>query len=193
MANTGKNRSPARAGEELLGSRFASGVLVALAAFGRELPSRGSPPFGRARNREGRLESALVDLSRVFYYAEGPDPIAPLREELDFAERYLLLQSLRFDDRLRYRVSSESGIEELPVSRFALFSLLERAVAESLESSEGQAFIEVEATRKTDGMLELRVSRSVSAGGPRETLGVIRAPRPTRALASTHLSGSIRR
>ena len=188
MAYTGKDRSPARAGEELLGSRFASGVLVALAAFDRELLSRGG-----ARSPEGRLESALVELSRVFYYAESPGRRAPVREELDFAKRYLGLQSLRFGDRLRYRVSAEEGTAGLSVPRFALFPLLERAVGESIESSEGMAFIAVEAVRKAGGVSELRVSLSASAEAPGETLGVICARRPRPVPASTRPSGNIRR
>jgi hypothetical protein len=173
--------SPARpsAAETLLGSRFVSGLLVALVAEIRAA-GRGAKTRGASEGR--RLEEALVDLSRVFYYAEGPGRLASLGDELVFDERYLRLQALRFGGRLEYRIKSEPGLAETSLPRLATFPSLERAVAESLEASAGAAFIAVEASRGPDGLPALRVARGRSPSAPAEEIRLGRGARPAGAI-----------
>jgi hypothetical protein len=83
-----------------------SGVLVAIAALGR---SRGAACSDERDDRPDRFESALVDLSRIFYYAEGRVRYAALRDEL--------------------RVAADERALDLAVPRLSLFRSLERAVA----------------------------------------------------------------
>jgi hypothetical protein len=153
----------APAAADFLGSRFVSGTFVALVA---ELRAG----EGRARRtaRRAALEAALVDLSRIFYYAAGAAPEAPLRDELSFAEGYLRLQSLRFGGRLEYRVSADPGLLSLPVRRLSSFPRLERAAAEALELSAGPAFIAVEAVAGPGGSaaLSVRAGRSEPRPNP---------------------------
>lgn len=159
------------AADRLLGSRFISGVFVALIAEARAFSGGGG---ASARAAGARLEAALLDLSRIFYYAEGPGDRAPLREEMEFAERYLRLQSMRFDGRLEYGVSAEPGLPELLAPRLASFPVLERAVAEDLECSAGAAFIAVQALREAKGLFVLRVERGRAGRKARS------GPGPTR-------------
>jgi len=147
-------RCPAR---ELLGSRFVSGVLVAAIAR-----IRAAAAFGL--EERDRLESALIDLSRVFYYAEDPDRLVALDDELGFAERYLRLQALRFEDRLEYSVRAEPGLEGRLIPRLSTMPLLERATAAALELAEGRVEVSVAAERRPRGRIALRVSRR--PGGP---------------------------
>jgi hypothetical protein len=149
--------------EGLLGSRFISGTLVAIAALCRSL---GTTRSGKRAGEFARLESALIDLSRIFYYAEGRGEDATLRDELGFAERYLGLQAFRFEDRLSYRIAANEGILDRAVPRLASFGPLELAVAEALECSGENAFIAVEALPLGDGDLELRIARGRSSGDP---------------------------
>jgi Histidine kinase len=162
--------------ERLLGSRFISGTLVAVAAFCRSL---GTTRSERRADEFARLESALVDLSRIFYYAEGRGETATLRDELGFAERYLRLQAFRFGDRLSYRVAADEGILDRAVPRLASFGPLELVVADALELSVGKAFIAVEALPLSHGGLELRIARGRSSGAPIEDVRAVRmAERP---------------
>jgi len=142
---------------------------VAIAALGRAGAAGGRAP--------ALLDAALADLSRVFYHAADPRPRASVRDELAFAERYLRLQALRFDDRLAYRIDAAEGCLGREVPRLALFPLLERAVAESLELSEGPAFIEVRASGDSRGGCSLGVARGRSQGGPLVEVGSLRARR----------------
>ena len=155
----------------LLGSRFVSGVLVAIAALGR---SRGAACSNERDDRPARFESALVDLSRIFYYAEGRVRYAALRDELRFVERYLGLQALRFEDRLTYRVAADERALDLAVPRLSLFRSLERAVADALELSTGPAFIAVEAVQPAGCGLALHVARGPSSRGPMKEVDVVR-------------------
>ncbi|HOX32455.1 MAG TPA: histidine kinase [Spirochaetales bacterium] len=144
----------------LLRSRFASGVLVALCALARAGEGRGG-----GRHVPETLEIALGELSRIFYYAEGRGDEAPLREELDFAERYLRLQAIRFEGRLRFAISRPTSEIDRPTRRLGLFESLERAVAEGLELREGEALIVVEAASPGGEALEPRV-RLAGGGAP---------------------------
>jgi hypothetical protein len=165
------NRPDPGEAEGLLGSRFISGTLVAIAALGRSL---GTARFGKRADEFARLESALIDLSRIFYYAEEGAKVATLRDELGFADRYLRLQALRFDGRLSYRVAAEEGTLDFYVPRLASFGPLERAVADALERSTGSAFIAVETVSPKGGEPELRIARGSSSAGPLEE---VREPR----------------
>jgi hypothetical protein len=160
---------------QLLGSRFASGVLVAAAALGRECGSSRGPERARAARR---VEAALVDLSRVFYYA-AQGRASTVGEELGFAELYLRLQSLRFEERLGFRVSAAPAGAGLPLARLSLFVPLELAVAAGLESRAGPAYIAVEAEARRGGA-RLRVLLGRSAAGPLEIVGAARAGPPRR-------------
>lgn len=183
------------AGAALLGSRFASGVLVALASLGRSCACAPRPADHRVERSDDakRLETALVDLSRVFYYAEGRSPFVPLREELGFAELYLGLQALRFDARLGYRVSAtDDDALEWPVRRLSLFPILERAISDGLELSTGPAFVAVEILRCRRGSRMVRVTRGVSGSGPLERVGAFRLSSARLGRASTRPCGSTR-
>lgn len=151
---------------ELLRSRFVSGVFVALIA--RLRSDEGSSPAGKAG-----IESGLVGLSRLFYYAEGPGREARLEEELAFAELYLRLQALRYEGRLDYRVSTEPGLELRRVPRLATLAGLELASARLLELSANSAFISVTARRGAFGRVELGVE-----GEPREAAAIGGLPLP---------------
>ena len=55
-----------------------------------------------------RMIAGLSDLLRLALATAGQQEV-PLRQELDFLERYLCLQQLRFPDRLRIRMRIDAG------------------------------------------------------------------------------------
>jgi hypothetical protein len=166
----------------LLSSRFVSGVLVSIFALSRSLRAADS---GKKSGNYARLEAAIIDLSRVFYYAEGKGHSATLGEELGFAEQYLRLQALRFEGRLTYRIIVDKQAIACAIPRLVLFDYLERAVAESLELSTENAFILVETSSLENGKLRLKVARGLDSLGPLLEVGVLHfAVRRNRAKLS---------
>ncbi len=69
-------------------------------------------------------------MSKVYRYVleQRDKALVPLQEELDFAESYLTLLKLRFEDGLSYTITNNSTNEELKIVPLSLQLLLENAV-----------------------------------------------------------------
>jgi LytS/YehU family sensor histidine kinase len=54
--------------------------------------------------------------------------MVPLREEIDLVERYLEIEEIRFEDRLRVEIDLDPDVSEVPVPYLLLQPLVENAV-----------------------------------------------------------------
>jgi len=80
----------------------------------------------------------------------------PLSEELAFARRYLAIELVRFEDRLRVIEDIDTDTLELAVPCFVLQPLIENALRHGLAPRAAGGTIEI-AARLHNGVLELRV------------------------------------
>jgi two-component system, LytTR family, sensor kinase len=107
------------------------------------------------RNEEAtRMLEQLAAFLRVTL--QGTNTEIPLREEIEFARRYLALESVRFGDRLRARFEVDPGLAEARVPSLILQPLIENAVRYAVSAREDGGSIDVSAALR-DGMLVLRV------------------------------------
>lgn len=81
----------------------------------------------------------------------------PLREEVDFVERYLALQKTRFADRLRVTVDVPDELAEVPVPWLILQPLVENAIRHGIAPRAGGGELEIRAASGGD-QLELLVT-----------------------------------
>jgi two-component system LytT family sensor kinase len=96
----------------------------------------------------------------------------PLSEELDFVQRYLEIERIRFEERLRVRVDVTGGAEQVLVPALILQPLVENAIHHGIARSDDGGSIGIRATRD-DGMLRLVVSDDVvCAPEVRERVGL---------------------
>ncbi len=102
-----------------------------------------------------RMISGLSDLLRLALATVGQQEV-PLRQELDFLERYLSLQQIRFPDRLRIELRAEPETLEARVPSLVLQPLAENAVRHGIAPSIAGGSIEVAAVREGE-QLVLRV------------------------------------
>jgi two-component system sensor histidine kinase YesM len=89
-----------------------------------------------ALNRLGKrevLEKSIMDLTGMLRYTLSIDEKTTIREELSFIEKYCALQKLRFEERLRYEISTEEGLEECSIPRLLVQPLVENAVKHGVE------------------------------------------------------------
>jgi LytS/YehU family sensor histidine kinase len=90
-----------------------------------------------------------------------------LAEELDFLQRYLAIEQVRFSDRLRPRVEIDPAIERAAVPRFILQPLVENALRHGIARRADAGAIEISG-RREGGELILTVrddGPGLGAGG----------------------------
>jgi signal transduction histidine kinase len=130
------------------------------------------------RNPEAvRMLAGLSDLLRSVL-EEKPLPEVPLRDELQFLERYLEIERVRCADRLRVRVNVEPELLDASVPNLILQPLVENAIKHGVARRSQATLVQIGAERR-NGTVVLTVrddGPGVQPGG-REGVGL----RNTRA------------
>jgi hypothetical protein len=92
---------------------------------------------------------ALSDLLRVVL-ATGGDARIPLEKELEWAERYLRIERLRFENRLRTEVHVDPDLAGVLVPALVLQPFVENAIRHGVEQRSGEGVVSIEAARDGD-------------------------------------------
>jgi signal transduction histidine kinase len=111
-----------------------------------------------------RTLTLLSDLLRVSL--ENKAQVVPLREELQFLERYLEIEEIRFKDRLTVRMALSPETLDAEVPTLVLQPLVENAIRHGISRKPGVGEIVVSAVA-ADGMLVLSVSDTGPGFGQR--------------------------
>lgn len=102
-----------------------------------------------------RMLAGLSDLLR--YMLEGDRPAeVPLREELGFIERYLAIEQVRFQDRLRVEIAADPAALDALVPTLILQPVVENAIRHGISRRAHAGRLVVRA-RREDGALMLQV------------------------------------
>jgi hypothetical protein len=109
--------------------------------------------------------AGLGDLLRQILDDGGQQEV-PLREELEFLERYLGIERVRFSDRLVVQVDADPGSLESFVPRFLLQPLVENAIRHGIEKRTGSGALSITAKR-VNGALSVAIQDD-GAGPPVE-------------------------
>ncbi len=121
-----------------------------------------------------RMMTRLSELLRLALEKDA-SPEVTLKEEIDLLERYLEIERVRFDDRLRVLVDIDPAALEARVPNFSLQPLVENAILHGIALRPEGGRLEITAGRK-NGMLEIRLrddGPGLSAEAPRrEGIGV---------------------
>ncbi|MEW6210355.1 MAG: histidine kinase [Acidobacteriota bacterium] len=103
-----------------------------------------------------RMLVGLSNLLRVTLASKTAHEI-PLREELDFLEKYLEIEQTRFRDRLTVRMRIETEAIEAMVPHLIFQPLVENAIRHGIRDRETGGLIEIRAERRGDKLrLEVR-------------------------------------
>lgn len=84
-----------------------------------------------ALNRIGdtkKLEYGILNLSRMFRYTCEHDYESTVLQECDFIESYLMLEKVRFEERLNYQIYVEESLEDFPIPKLLLQPIIENAM-----------------------------------------------------------------
>ena len=126
-----------------LNPHFLFNTLNSIASLVHELP------------QAEQMIEALSELLRLTLQAPDRQEVS-LREELHFLEHYLLIEQIRFGDRLRVKVQIEHSALDASVPILILQPLVENAVRHGIEAQLAPGLIEVTAERAGASLL-LRV------------------------------------
>lgn len=90
------------------------------------------------------ISEALISLSKLFRYCiRQGDRLVTIREELQQAKNYLLLQSLRYQDRLQVVYEVDEQVVDRMMPKVLLQPLLENVFAHGLQEKEGPCQITI--------------------------------------------------
>ncbi|HEX4644090.1 MAG TPA: histidine kinase, partial [Verrucomicrobiae bacterium] len=109
--------------------------------------------------RDPRLaETTLISLSELLRLAlsQSERQEVPLREEMQFVQRYLEIQQTRFGDKLRVEQNIEPAALDCLVPTLLLQPLVENAIRHGLEPADNTGLVRVTAQRQ-NGLLVLTV------------------------------------
>lgn len=107
-----------------------------------------------------RMIVLLADLLRLSLDQDDRH-LVPLRNELEFLERYLAIEKIRFRDRLNVEIDIESSCFAAQVPRLILQPLVENSVRHGIARSSSAGLVAVRARRKGN-----RLDLSVIDDGP---------------------------
>jgi len=112
----------------------------------------------RDTEREAAVDTleALSDLLR-YVLDDSAHQEVPLKREIEFVERYLAMEKVRFQDRLQVRTEIEPDTLDALVPNLVLQPIVENAIRHGIESQAGPTTVSVRASRER-GALRLSVS-----------------------------------
>lgn len=102
-----------------------------------------------------RMLELLSDVLRRVLHSDAAHETT-LSEELDFLERYLAIEQVRFSDRLRPRIEIDPAISRAAVPSFLLQPLVENALRHGIARRAGAGDLQVSARRVRSGCARLR-------------------------------------
>jgi ligand-binding sensor protein len=91
-----------------------------------------------------KTQEAILTLFEILkYIITNNQNLVQLKEELAFIEKYLLLQKLRFNDRLRVMIDIPKEFESITIPPFLLQTIIDNAVIHGIEPKDGNGNISV--------------------------------------------------
>jgi len=133
------------------------------------------------RDVEGaeRMLARLAELLRASLESEDVNEI-PLNKELEFLDRYLAIETVRFPDRLRVELDISEDTRDALVPSFVLQPLVENAVRHGIAAAAEPGWVRIR-SEKRDGRLHLEVRNT----GPVVQIPSLNAVRKRIGLANT--------
>jgi sensor histidine kinase YesM len=94
--------------------------------------------------------SRLSDLLRLTFDRSGAAAVA-LKEELEFLQKYLEIEQIRFQDRLAVKFDIDPETLDTDVPRLILQPLVENAIKHGIGPRAGQGLVQISAKKRPDG------------------------------------------
>ena len=107
---------------------------------------------GLVHHDPDKAEQMTLLLSKLFRYTIGTKDhhFNTIESELEIVKTYLAIEQVRFEDRLKYTVSVQNGLENKEIPRFLLQPIVENAIKHGISKVTEQGEIHVNITQEGD-------------------------------------------
>lgn len=136
-------------------------------------------------SQAAQMLSAFIDLLRSTLSVQ--DNTIPLRDELETTRKYLVVQKLRYGEKVHYEVEMQKGTEYCMVPPLILQPLVENAIFHGLEAKSQGGTVIIESALQ-GGNLLLTITDD-GAGMDEETLNQVRANCEQNEVKDAHSIG----
>jgi sensor histidine kinase YesM len=122
------------------------------------------------------MVARLSELLRLTLENNGKQEIT-LQQELEFVDRYLAIEKVRFEDRLTVKEEIRNDLREAMVPNMVLQPLVENAIRHGVSRKRGQATIAISAERENGSLVIHVVDNGTGLNGQtsqkvREGIGI---------------------
>lgn len=97
------------------------------------------------------VDETLTQLVNFLRHTSTHKSVTTVEQEFSFLREYLLLQKLRFEDRLDFAFDLQEGARDLELPNFLLQPLIENSIIHGMEPYDIPVFIEISASLSTGG------------------------------------------
>lgn len=110
------------------------------------------------RNNVPEISTMVTSLSDFFRYSlsKGRD-IITIEDEIKQVRSYLVIQSIRFKDKLEYDIDVPDEVMEYSIVKLVLQPIVENAIIHGIEKRKGKGKIEISGS-KTDEIIEITIA-----------------------------------
>ncbi|WP_169734768.1 sensor histidine kinase [Desulfitibacter alkalitolerans] len=93
-----------------------------------------------------KAQEVLNSFSKMLRYAlkHGNQNIVTLRRELEYIEKYLIIQNIRFGKRIKYCINVDSELLAMQIPFFSIQPIVENAVIHGLEPKEAGGTVQIQ-------------------------------------------------
>lgn len=118
-----------------------------------------------------RVVQKLADIFRYVLIASDKETVT-LAEELEFVRNYLEIEKIRFDDRLKISIRSETGTESVPVPSLILQPIVENAIKHGASNDTNVSSIDISAAWQNGHLAIHVVDSGANISGIPQGLGM---------------------
>lgn len=101
-----------------------------------------------------KVISLTKALAKFFRLSLGDgSELTTVSDELDHVLQYLIIQKMRYDDKLAFNITCDDGIDTIRIPKLILQPIVENAIYHGLRPMIGQGMINISAKKTDDGLL----------------------------------------
>ncbi|MDX1357889.1 MAG: sensor histidine kinase [Clostridia bacterium] len=96
------------------------------------------------------LTKALAKFFRLSL-GDGSE-LTTVKDELDHVRQYLIIQKMRYEDKLNYEFSCSDGIYDIKIPKLILQPIVENAIYHGIRPKDGPGIVRIRAEKDSDGI-----------------------------------------